>query len=187
MPMFSGCSSSFKVFLGSLANASSVGVNIVSGPSELRTSTNCAFFAVSSKSPNFSDLLRLPTMSCPYVATEPSKPIAIHMSNLHKCLKSQSLWLSQISPKPKALTVVGAVHGFLFILYILALGQTMIQLKAHWAGLPRCSSRRFSRSDRFSLSQTFAANRLNWKTRLRLVRPTNNKAWQLKNWKSAGN
>jgi integral membrane protein len=30
---------------------------------------------------------------------------------------------------PQAVTVVGTVHGFLFILYMLALGQTMIKLK----------------------------------------------------------
>ena len=30
---------------------------------------------------------------------------------------------------PQAVTVVGAIHGFLFLLYMLTLGQTLIQLK----------------------------------------------------------
>ena len=30
---------------------------------------------------------------------------------------------------PQAVTAVGTMHGFLFILYMLALGQTLIQLK----------------------------------------------------------
>ncbi|HIF79582.1 MAG TPA: DUF3817 domain-containing protein [Gammaproteobacteria bacterium] len=37
--------------------------------------------------------------------------------------------LKYLNDMPQAVTVVGAVHGFLFILYMLALGQTMIQLK----------------------------------------------------------
>ena len=37
--------------------------------------------------------------------------------------------LKYLSDMPRAVTVVGTVHGFLFILYMLALGQTMIKLK----------------------------------------------------------
>ena len=37
--------------------------------------------------------------------------------------------LKYLNDMPRAVTVVGTVHGFLFILYMLALGQTMIQLK----------------------------------------------------------
>ena len=37
--------------------------------------------------------------------------------------------LKYLNDMPQAVTVVGAAHGLLFILYMLALGQTMIQLK----------------------------------------------------------
>ena len=37
--------------------------------------------------------------------------------------------LKYLNDMPLAVTVVGTVHGFLFIIYMLALGQTMIQLK----------------------------------------------------------
>ena len=37
--------------------------------------------------------------------------------------------LKYLNDMPSAVTVVGTIHGFLFILYMLALGQTMIQLK----------------------------------------------------------
>ena len=37
--------------------------------------------------------------------------------------------LKYLNDMPQAVTVVGAIHGFLFILYMLALGQTMIKLK----------------------------------------------------------
>ena len=37
--------------------------------------------------------------------------------------------LKYLNDMPRAVTIVGTVHGFLFILYMLALGQTMIQLK----------------------------------------------------------
>ena len=37
--------------------------------------------------------------------------------------------LKYLNDMPWAVTVVGTIHGFLFILYMLALGQTLIQLK----------------------------------------------------------
>ena len=37
--------------------------------------------------------------------------------------------LKYLNDMPRAVTVVGTIHGVLFILYMLALGQTMIQLK----------------------------------------------------------
>jgi len=37
--------------------------------------------------------------------------------------------LKYLNDMPWAVTVVGTIHGFLFILYMLALGQTMIQFK----------------------------------------------------------
>jgi integral membrane protein len=37
--------------------------------------------------------------------------------------------LKYLNDMPQAVAIVGTVHGFLFILYMLALGQTMIQLK----------------------------------------------------------
>lgn len=37
--------------------------------------------------------------------------------------------LKYLNDMPQAVTAVGTMHGFLFILYMLALGQTLIQLK----------------------------------------------------------
>ena len=37
--------------------------------------------------------------------------------------------LKYLNDMPWAVTVVGTIHGFLFILYMLALAQTMVQLK----------------------------------------------------------
>ena len=37
--------------------------------------------------------------------------------------------LKHLNDMPQAVTVVGAIHGFLFLLYMLTLVQTLIQLK----------------------------------------------------------